>query len=90
MNKRDKRFITIWADKIENGVLHYSIKTTLLTCIISVAVVLFYTWNNIPENQHLESILPLSALTFGRGIALGLFLSWLIDSAAVAGLFYNS
>ena len=77
MNKRDTRFINIWADKIENGVLHYFIKTTLLTCIISAAVVLFYTWDNIPENQHLESILPLSALIFGLGLPLGLILSWL-------------
>lgn len=77
MNKRDKRFIAIWANKIEHGVLQHYIKTILLTCIISTGVVLYYTWNNIPENNLIESILPISVLVFGLGAPTGLVLSWL-------------
>ena len=77
MNKRDKLFIAIWANKIEHGVLQYYIKTTLLTCIISTGLVLYYTWNNIPENNLIEAILPISVLVFGLGAPTGLVLSWL-------------
>lgn len=76
MNKRDKRFIAIWANKIEHGVLQHYIKTILLTCIISTGVVLYYTWNNIPENNLIGSIFPISVLIFGIGAPIGLVLSW--------------
>ena len=76
MNKTDKRFIAIWAKKSERGALQYYIRTTLLTCIISAAVWLYYTWDNIPEGKHIESILPISVLIFGVGIPLGLIISW--------------
>ena len=76
MTEREKKFIASWNNKIENGAVKYFVRTTLFTCILSVVVILFYTWNNIPENKLLESLLPLSVLIFGLGIPLGLILSW--------------
>ncbi len=76
MTEKDKKFIASWTTKIENGVLKYFLQITMLTCLCSVVVILFYTWNNIPENKLLESIIPLSVLIFGLGIPLGLILSW--------------
>lgn len=77
MTERDKKFIASWKNKIEKGAVNYFIRTTLLTCILSLLVVLFYTWKNIPENKLLESLIPLSVLIFGLGIPLGLILSWM-------------
>lgn len=80
MNKKDQRFIRIWANKIEQGVLLYLVKTTLLACLVSAGTFLILTWGNVPENNYFELILPLSMLTFGLGIPLGLALgtiSWI-------------
>lgn len=76
MTKQDQKFVALWTSKIENGPLKYYLTTTLLTCLCSLVVILFYTWNNIPENKLLESLMPLSVLIFGLGIPLGLILSW--------------
>ena len=76
MTIKDKKFVASWTSKIENGPLKYYLTTTLLTCLCSLIVILFYTWNNIPENKLLESLMPLSVLIFGLGIPLGLIISW--------------
>lgn len=76
MSTNNERFIRIWTHKKDRGALQYLIKTTLLACIISAAVWLYYTWGNIPEGKHIESMLSISVLIFGLGIPLGLILSW--------------
>ena len=76
MTKNDKKFVNFWTQKIENGPLKYYLKTTMLTCLCSVVVILFYTWNNIPENRFIQSLLPLSVLIFGLGIPLGIIIGW--------------
>ncbi|MEO8772719.1 MAG: hypothetical protein ABI371_00180 [Gelidibacter sp.] len=76
MTKKDQKFVSLWTSKIESGSLNYYLKTTMLTCLCSLVVILFYTWNNIPENKLIESLMPLSVLIFGFGIPLGLIFSW--------------
>lgn len=76
MTKKDEKFVTLWASKIESGPVKYYLKNTILTCLLSLVVILFYTWNNIPENKLFESLMPLSVLIFGLGIPLGLIISW--------------
>lgn len=76
MDKKEQRLITIWANNIESGVLHYYIKITLITCFFSAIVVLLYTWNNIQEGRLTQSLLPLTGLVFGLGIPIGLVISW--------------
>ena len=75
MTERDEKFVSSWAHRIESGPLQYFIKTTLITCLFSLIVILFYTWNNIQKGRLLESIAPLSFLIFGLGIPLGLIIS---------------
>lgn len=80
MNKRDKKFIGTWSNKIEQGMPRYLVKTTLLACVVSAGIFLYYTWGNVPENKYSEIIIPLSMLTFGLGVPLGLaigLLSWI-------------
>ena len=76
MTQKDQKFVAFWNSKIESGPIKYYLKITLLTCLCSLVVILFYTWNNIPENKLIESLMPLSVLIFGLGIPLGLILSW--------------
>ncbi len=76
MTLKDQKFVAFWNSKIESGPIKYYLKITLLPCLCSLVVVLFYTWNNIPENKLIESLMPLSVLIFGLGIPLGLILSW--------------
>lgn len=76
MNKKDQKFIDNWSNKIEQGVLRHYIKTVLIACVCSGGVFLFYTWGNIPKDNYLAAIFPLSVLTFGLGLPLGLFFSW--------------
>lgn len=59
MNKKDRDFIASWSKKIEQGVVHFYIKNILLACIICVAAITFYTWENIPADNRLAAMLPL-------------------------------
>ena len=76
MREKDQKFVEAWAIKKENGALKYFLQIITITCLCSVVVIFFYTWDNIPENKLLESIIPLSVLIFGLGIPLGLILGW--------------
>lgn len=76
MTERDKKFIASWKPKIDNGWVAYFFKVILFTCLVSMLVILFYTWNNIPKGKLLASAGPLSMLIFGLGIPIGIFIGW--------------
>ncbi|MEO5911754.1 MAG: hypothetical protein ABIP95_12765 [Pelobium sp.] len=76
MTEKDKKFIVHWESVIEKGPLQYYLKIIIFTCLVSTAVIIGYTWGNIPENKFFESLVPLSILIFGLGIPLGIFFAW--------------
>ena len=78
MNKKDRDFIASWSKKIEQGVVPFYIKNILLACIICVAAITFYTWENIPADNRLAAMLPLLLLASTLGLFLGVTSSWTI------------
>ncbi len=76
MTEKDKKFIAHWENEIEKGQLQYYVKIIVFTCLISTAVIVGYTWGNIPENKFFQSLAPLSILIFGLGIPLGIVFAW--------------
>ncbi|WP_026976818.1 hypothetical protein [Flavobacterium tegetincola] len=76
MTEKDKKFIAHWENEIEKGQLQYHLKIIVFTCLVSTAVIVGYTWGNIPENKFFESLAPLSILIFALGIPLGIVFAW--------------
>lgn len=76
MTERDKKFIVHWENEIAKGKLNYYLKIVVFTCLLSIGVIIGYTWNNIPENKFFQSLAPLSILIFGLGIPLGIVFAW--------------
>lgn len=76
MTEKEKKFVASWSKNIAEGKTKYVLKNTAITCLFSAAVVLIYTWKNIPENKLIQSLLPLSILIFGMGIPLGIIFSF--------------
>ena len=76
MTEKDKKFIVHWENEIEKGQLHYYLKISVYTCLISTAVIIGYTFESIPESKFLQSLASLSILIFGLGIPLGIVFAW--------------